>query len=78
MATTLYQFYANHPEFSQQNYEYVHKIVDKTHTTTAWYDTDAKSLSEVVAALDAAGKGSTAACRRIKAAMLGTRLQKGE
>lgn len=78
MATTLYQFYSNHAEFTQQNYEFVHKIVDAAHNTTAWYETDAMSLSSIVKHLESAGKGSTAACRRIKAAMLGTRLQKGE
>lgn len=68
--TTLYQFYANHPElFSQQNYEYVHAVVDTEHTTTAWYNTDAMSLASIVERLESAGKGSTAACRRIKAAL---------
>ena len=67
--TTFYQYYANHPEFSQSNFEFVHKIVDKAHTTTASYETDAMSLSEVVAALEAAGKGNTVACNRLRSAI---------
>lgn len=67
--TTLYEFFRTNVSFTQQNYEFVHKIVDDAHTTTAWYNTDAKSLSEVVAALDAAGKGNTVACNRLRAAI---------
>lgn len=66
---TLYNLYSNDNSFTQANYEFVHKIVDEAHTTTAWYETDAKSLSEVVAALDAAGKGNTVACNRLRAAI---------
>lgn len=77
--TTLYEFFRSNVSFTQANYEFVHKIVDTAHTTTAWYDTDAMSLASIVEKLETAGKGHTTAYNRIKAAMLGTRLQcKGE
>jgi len=77
--TTLYEFFRTNNSFTQSNYEYVHKIVDTEHTTTAWYNTDAMSLASIVEKLETEGKAHTTAYNRIKSAMLGTRLQcKGE
>lgn len=66
---TLYNLYSNDNSFTQQNYEFVHSVIDEAHTTTAWYETDAMSLASIVKRLESAGKGNTAACRRIKAAL---------
>lgn len=57
---SLYRNYAN-GNINQKEYNAIHHCIDTAHTTTAWYETDAISITQVIEMLIANGKKRTTA-----------------